>query len=122
WRGMPRVDLACWRLGRRAPLDGDEAGLAVGVVEAAALERPRRARVVQGRAGPEDPAGGLDLVVGDAVVVGHPAVGGAPQRAQDLGGAPDRELVAGPQPPGQLAHDLPVGAGLPGWLHRLVVL
>src|SRR5512133_4173994 len=50
---------------RGPPLDGDEAGLAVGMIEAAALERPRGARVVQGRAGPEHPAGGLDLVVGD---------------------------------------------------------
>jgi hypothetical protein len=36
------------------------------------------------------------LLVGDAVVVGQPALGGDPQLVQDLGRAAERELVARP--------------------------
>ncbi len=74
-------------------------------------EQPRRARVVLGRARPEDALLGLDPLVGDAGVVGDPAGAGPAQLVEDLarlGG----EVLAAAEPVGQVGQHLQVGAHL----------
>ena len=96
---------------RRAVVGDVEAGLAVGEVErarafrdrvvAAALEQPRRARMIDRLAGlrilavarPEDAHLLLDLLVGDAGVIGDAALAGDAQLFEDLARAVEREAV-----------------------------
>jgi hypothetical protein len=62
------------------------------VVEARALEQPRRPRLLA-RAGPEDAHLPVDLLVGDARVVGDAAAGGFPQLLEDVARTRVRERV-----------------------------
>ena len=96
-----------------------EAGPAVGMVEPPALKEARRPGVVGVRAGPEDAHLPLDLLVGDAGVVGHAAARHPGELGEDVGGRVEVELMALSEPAGQVADDPPVGAGLPGRVDRL---
>ncbi len=102
---------------------GDELRLAVRVEEPAALEEPRRAGVVLRGAGPEHAHVLLDLLVGDAGVVGGAALGGHSQLVEDVLGAGEVvEVLPAPQALGELHHDLPVGLGVAWAVHGLVDL
>ena len=74
-------------------------------------------------AGPEDAHVLLDLLVGDARVVGGATLGGHPQLVEDVLGAREVvEVLAPAQAVGDLHHDLPVGPGISGAVHGLVDL
>ena len=90
-------------LRRRAPLDRLEVRLAVGVAEPAALVQPRRARVVFGRDTARRRPLRVDLLPGDAGVVGDAALRGHAQLVEDLSRRAVGELVARAQaaPPGR---------------------
>src|SRR2546426_644764 len=94
-------------------------GRIVATTCAARSMAPRRPGVVGVRAGPEDTHLPLDLLVGDAGVVGHAAARHPGEFGEDVGGRMEVEQMALAEPAGQVADDPPVGARLPRGLDRL---
>src|SRR5207245_9693482 len=103
----------------RTVLDGVEARLAVGMEEPAALEQPRRARMRERGAGPEEAVLRLDPLVRDAGVVDGSALRDVPQLAEDVLGAGVGELLGRREAASDVAEDLPVDARARRPLHRL---
>src|SRR5262245_53768200 len=89
------------------------------MVEAAALEESRRPRVLGRRTRPEDAHLALDLLVGDAGVVGRAASRKHAELGEDLLRRVEGEVPAVAEPFGQRAHDAPVLPGLTGRRDRL---
>src|SRR5581483_12442464 len=75
-----------------------------------------------GRAGPEDAALSVDLLPGDAVVVGHAALRGDAQLLPDVAARAVREELATAEAPGQLDDDVDVPTCLAGRVGRPVDL
>src|SRR6185295_19801071 len=99
-------------LRRRAVADRVQARVAVGVIEAPALEQPRRAGMLRGGARPEHAHLLVDLLVADAGVVGGAARRGAPQLLEDRARRLEVEVLSFAQTLRQAADDLPVAARL----------
>ena len=90
--------------------------LSVGVAEAATLVQPRRARVIERRARPEDAHLLVDLLPGNPEIVGHTAFRGNAQLVEDLLRRAVHKLVGGTEPRGEVADDPPI---LPGARRRI---
>src|SRR5205085_5424769 len=71
---------------------------------------------------PEDAHPGLDLLVGDARVVGHPAPARPPQLVEDLPRAAEGEAVLAAERLRDVLEDAPVLPRVPGRLDSLVDL
>src|SRR5262249_59606376 len=108
------VDVLC----RRTVRDRMEACPAVRMVEAAALEEPRRPRMLLVRARPEDTHRAIEPLVGDAAVVGDATARHAAQLVEDLGRRAELEAPPVPAPSSDVTDDLPVVARLARRLDR----
>ena len=88
--------------------------------ELPAFEQPRRAGMIERGTRPEDAHLLVDLLVGDAVVIGDAAARGLAQFLEDLARFVEREVLAAAQAARQIADDLRIGARIAGRIHGLL--
>ncbi len=106
-------EVLVWNLGRSMVIDGVKARAAARRRKLLD-EEPRRAGVRRVGTGPEDAVFLADAIVGDAVVVGRAAGGGAAQLVEDVAGAARREQGAMAQRVGNRHDRFEVGADVAG--------
>src|SRR5215472_10364718 len=95
-------------------------GLAIRMEESPVHKQARRPRMIQRGTWPKHALLLIDLFIGDAVVIGDAALGGASQLLEYFAGLAEGKVFASAEEAGQIADDLGIPPRVAGRVDRLL--